>query len=85
MTPEDIRAFAERPWGLLAALKLEFVAERYRKDGPNGARRAARRLAERWASLHPDGPSPESRDLDFSGHVALKSRLDRAGLAIRRR
>jgi len=85
MRPEDLRAFAQRRWDLVADSKLRFIGERFRAEGPLATRRVARRLAERWAALHPGGPSAEARRQDLSDHLALKAKLDRASHAFRRR
>jgi hypothetical protein len=85
MKPEDLRRFAERPWGEISDSKLRFLAERFERDGPAGALKVAQRLAARWRRLHPEGASRESRERDLEAHIALKSRLDRAHLGLRRR
>ncbi|MBX3130436.1 MAG: hypothetical protein KF718_27200 [Polyangiaceae bacterium] len=76
-TAEELRAYARRRWDLVAAEKLRHGAERYRRGGPQAALAAARHLAERWSELHPEGPTPASRQADFEHHVALKVKLDR--------
>jgi hypothetical protein len=75
-TAKEIRAYARRRWDLVATEKLRFGAERFRRGGPQAALAAASRLAERWAELHPGGPTPASRQADFEHHVALKGKLD---------
>lgn len=84
-TPEQLRAFAARRWDLVADEKLSFIAARYRAEGPDASRKAARCLEQRWAMLHPGGPSPEARQQDFEHHVAMKQTLDRAAHAVTRR
>jgi hypothetical protein len=85
MKAEDLRRFAERPWGAISESKRRFLTERFAREGPVGAFRAAQRLAARFRRLHPEGASRESRERDFEAHVALKLRLDRTGLGLRRR
>lgn len=85
MDADDLRRFAARPWDKAGDLKLRFLAERFAREGSAGARRAARRLSERFRRLRSAGASREAREQDFSAHVELKSRMDRASLALRRR
>jgi len=85
LEPEDLRAFANRRWDLIARAKREFAAQRFASGGPNAARVAAQRLLERWKSLHPDAPIAAMRDADLEAHIALKRKLDRADRAFRRR
>jgi len=82
---EELRAFAARRWDLVADEKLLFVAQRYRSGGSGASRMAARRLAQRWARLHPGGPSPEARKEDLDHHIAMKQKLDRTVHALGRR
>lgn len=82
---EELRAFAQRRWDLVEREKREFVALRFRTEGPAGSRAAALRLLERWRRLHPDGPLSSMREADLQAHVALKRKLDQARDGLRRR
>lgn len=84
-TREQLRAFAARRWDLVADEKLSFVAARYQAGGVNASRKAAQAMSQRWARLHPAGPSREARLQDFEHHVALKKKLDLVAHAIGRR
>jgi hypothetical protein len=75
-SPEQLRAFAGRRWDLVADEKLAFLADRYRRGGSKGSREAAQRMAQHRAKLHPEGPSPQSRDEDLTHHIELKRKLD---------
>jgi hypothetical protein len=85
LSPEALRAFARRRWGLVERAKREFVAERFRTGGPAAAHAAAQRLLRRWQTLHPDAPLPAMRSADLAAHVALKRKLDQTRDAVRRR
>lgn len=82
---EQLRAFANRRWDLVADEKVSFVAERYRAGGSKASRMAAGRLARRWARLHPGGPSAEAREDDLEHHIVLKQKLDCAVHVLGRR
>lgn len=84
-TREQLRAFAARRWDLVADEKLAFLADRYRREGAAGSRRAAHGMARRWASLHPDGPTAEARRADLEHHIALKRKLDATAHVVGRR
>jgi hypothetical protein len=58
--------------------KLAFLADRYRVEGSNASREAAQRLARQWARLHPEGPSPQSPDVEV--YAALRKALEPLGL-----
>jgi hypothetical protein len=85
MRPEDLRAFAQRSWGLVEDAKVRFRAQRFQKEGPSATFAAAQRLRERFRRLHPNGPRPEARTADLGAHLALKAALDRAANALRGR
>ncbi|MFZ5891413.1 MAG: hypothetical protein ACOY0T_10205 [Myxococcota bacterium] len=84
-TREQLRAFAARRWDLVADEKLSFVAARYQSRGVDASRKAALAMSQRWAKLHPAGPSREARQQDLEHHVALKKKLDIVAHALRRR
>ena len=84
-TREQLRAFAARRWDLVADEKLAFLADRYRREGAAGSRRAAQGIARRWASLHPGGPTAEARQDDLEHHIALKRKLDATAHVVGRR
>jgi hypothetical protein len=84
-TREQLRAFAARRWDLIADEKLSFVATRYQARGADASRKAAQGMSQRWARLHPGGPSPEARQQDLEHHIALKKKFDLVARAIGRR
>jgi hypothetical protein len=84
-TREQLRAFAARRWDLVADEKISFVVARYQARGVDASRGAAQAMSQRWARLHPAGPSREARLQDFEHHVAMKKKLDLVAHAIGRR
>jgi len=78
---EAIRAFTDRPWDELAALKRRHAAERYAREGHHASLRIARGLYARFRSLAIEGSVEgyeERRQRDLEHHVELKRLLDRA-------
>lgn len=78
MNPEDVRAFVQRDWDAVAASKIAYWADRFRQEGWRPAWNAADALLVDMRRLRPDYPDDDERTLDFSAHVTLRSRLDRA-------
>lgn len=85
MTSDDVRAFVQRDWDALAASKTAYWAERFQSDGWQPAWQAADALLLEMRRARPDYPDEQERTLDFSAHLALRSRLDRAADAFSRR
>jgi hypothetical protein len=85
VTPDDVRAFVHRDWDALAASKTAYWAERFQNDGWQPAWQAADALLLEMRRARPDYPDEQERTLDFSAHLVLRSRLDRAADAFSRR
>lgn len=77
LKPADVRAFMERPWGLLEAATEEHRAERAQED-PEWAWHTAQALREEVRRLNPGWPTEEDRARDLEHHVKLKALIDRA-------
>ena len=75
--PEDLRAYARRPWGRAEDAKREFIAARWRED-PDAHVRAIHALADHLRAVRPEWPTPEELARDLADHVELKRKLDRA-------
>lgn len=76
-----IRAFAERDRDSVAALKRDHHARLHRASRGTSGLAAARALREYARRVRPDWPTPRDRDDDYSHHLALKARIDRAAHA----
>ena len=85
MKPADARAFVERDWAGLAALKRAHWAERFRAEGAHATLRAATALWEHARRVRPEWPSEQDRAADLAQHVELKRQIDRAAHAFHRR
>lgn len=81
MNHEDLRAFAGRDWAAAEDAKLEYWAERFRRDGSGPARRASTLLLEHARRLGVPLLSESDRAADLAHHAALRDRLDRAARA----
>ncbi len=78
MTPDDVRAFVRRDWEAVAVSKMAYWVDRFRQEGWQPAWAAADSLLFDMRRIRPDYPSDEERALDFSAHLSLRNRLDRA-------
>jgi hypothetical protein len=77
-TREQLRAFLDRPWGRLRALKDRHVAGVVAEGGADAAFRLAAALAER-AEEAGACQNEEDRAEDLAAAVRLRRLLDRAG------
>ena len=85
MNHEHLRAFAGRDWAAAADAKLEYWAERFRRDGAGPARRASTLLLEHARRLGVPLLNESDRAADLAHHAALRDRVDRAARAFTRR
>jgi hypothetical protein len=72
---DDIRAFARREWGLVAAAKRRYWIERKRALSPAEALAVAERLRLHVRALRPDWPSPAERAADLEAHARVSGSL----------
>lgn len=82
MKREQVRAFVDRDWEAVDALRRREVAARYRERGPAGSLRVAHELFQHARQLRPGFPDERLRAKDLEHHVALKALLRRASDAI---
>lgn len=75
MRTEDIRAFLDRDWQRIDALKRSRWRERRARLGPIEGFRVAGELYAHVRRTRPDWPSAASRRADLDHHVALSERL----------
>ena len=78
MTPGEVRAFVRRDWEAVAASKVAYWADQFRQHGWLPAWSAADALLLDMRRSRPEYPTESERALDFSAHVTLRGRLDRA-------
>lgn len=81
MDRDAIRAFVARDRDLVAALKRDHHARRYRASRGTWGLDAARMLRDHARKVRPDWPTARDRADDFAHHVTLKRRIDRAAHA----
>lgn len=81
MNPEDLQAFAGRDWAAAADAKLDYWAERFRRDGAGPARRASTLLLEHARRMGVSLLTEADRAVDLAHHATLCDRLDRAARA----
>ncbi|MFO0550331.1 MAG: hypothetical protein U0271_18195 [Polyangiaceae bacterium] len=84
LKPADVRAFLDRPWGMLEAATQEHRAEQAQSD-PEWAWQTAQALREEVRRSNPSWPTAEDRARDLEHHVKLKALIDRASHELRRR
>jgi len=82
MDPRHLRAYAGRPWHLVAAQKRAYWASVRREQGALATFEAAQTLWAHMRQVRPDWPSAADRQADLAHHVALKRALDRAASAV---
>jgi hypothetical protein len=82
---EAIRAFVERPWRTLEALKRAHHARRFRERGAAAGLEAGAALWQHARRVRPDWPTAAERTADLAHHVDQKRHLDRAARAFTRR
>jgi hypothetical protein len=78
---DDLRAYARRPWHLLAALEQDHWARELQSRGPLATLEASQALWTHVRSIQPDWPTDAERRADFTHHVALKRAIDSAASA----
>jgi hypothetical protein len=79
-----IREFALRDWQSASRAKAEYWAGLFRDD-PDALWESVQALLAHVRRVQPDFPTLEARDADLSGHLSLRSQLDRAANAFSRR
>lgn len=78
MNADDLRAYARRPWHVLAALEHDHWARELAAHGPLATLVASQALWTHMRSVRPDWPTEVDRRADLAHHVALKQAIDRA-------
>jgi hypothetical protein len=78
MTPEHLRAYAQRAWHVAGALEPDHWAREIAQRGPLATFEASQALWKHMRALRPDWPSDEERRHDLAGHIALKRLIDGA-------
>jgi hypothetical protein len=73
MNAADLRRFALRDWGLLAAGKAGYWARLRAEHGGGEAIRVADKLRREVQRQHPDWPSEEDRRRDLETHVRVSA------------
>jgi hypothetical protein len=76
--PDDLRAYARRPWHLLEALEQEHWARELATRGPLATLEASQALWAHMRRVRPDWPTEADRAADLAHHRALKQAIDRA-------
>jgi len=84
MNPADARAFLDRDWDRLAALKSAHRVECFRAGGREATLRTAAALWAHARRVRPDW-SDSGRNEDLAHHIELKRQIDRAAHALARR
>jgi len=75
---DDLRAYARRPWHLLAALEHDHWARELAQRGPLATLEVSQALWAHMRSVRPDWPTETDRRADLAHHVVLKQAIDRA-------
>lgn len=75
MNRDDIRAFAERNWGLVEQAKRRFWSERKKRLSPGEALAIAEGLRLHVRALRPDWPSAQERAEDLEVHARVAASL----------
>jgi hypothetical protein len=78
MTPEQLRAYAQRAWHVAEALEQDHWARERADRGPRATFEASQALWEHMRAVRPDWPSDDERRQDLADHIALKRLIDRA-------
>lgn len=79
---EHVRAYLERPWGLLERTRDETWGDEIRARGPERAVALSWALREHLQAMNPEWPTDEDRRQDYEDHVRLRRLLDRASAAM---
>ena len=77
MKPSDIRAYVERDWSAVQALKERYWAERKRALTPERALRIGDELRRYVKTLRPDWPDKEQGEADLRVHLRVSELLRR--------
>jgi hypothetical protein len=75
---DDVRAYAGRPWHLLAELDLDHWGRELAERGPGSVLEASQALWTHMRLVRPDWPTDMERRADLAHHLALKHAIDRA-------
>ena len=78
MRADDLRAYAGRPWHLLAALESDHWARECAARGPLATFTLSQALWAHMRAVRPDWPTEADRRADLADHVVLKQAIDRA-------
>lgn len=82
-TAAELRAFLDRPWDRLRALKDRHTAALVEREGTGAAFRIAASLQEHAAAMGAV-PTPAQRADDLATAVRIRKLLDRANQRLRR-
>jgi len=74
---DDLRAFAERDWGLIEELKARHWAESKQGLSPLQSLAIAEALRRHVCALRPDWPNAAERDADLAVHARVSASLRR--------
>lgn len=77
MHDDDLRAYANRPWPSVEALKQRHWA-RELSNNPLATFEASQALWVHMRQVNPEWPTEAERREDLAHHVALKRAIDRA-------
>ena len=83
LDPEDLRAYADRPWGEIEAAKRRAQAEHAAASTVAERIAVAERLRRAAVAARPDWPSAADRAADLAAHVRLAELLSRAADRLR--
>jgi hypothetical protein len=75
---DDLRAYARRPWHVLATLEQDHWAGELATRGPLATLEASQALWRHARSVRPGWPTDVDRREDLAHHVALKQAIDSA-------
>jgi len=75
---DDLRAYARRPWHLLAELERDHWARELAARGPLATLEISQSLWTHMRLVRPDWPTETDRSADLAHHIALKQAIDRA-------
>jgi len=73
-----LRAYAQRPWHVLAALDQDHWAGELAARGPGATLEASQALWAHMRRIRPDWPTEADRRAALAHHAVLKQAIDRA-------
>jgi hypothetical protein len=76
--PDDVRAYANRPWAVVEAMKRDYWVREFVHRGPDATFEASQALWAHMRALQPGWPPDDERQTDLGHHVELKRAIDRA-------